>query len=129
MRKKYSFWEYNRKHQQGFIFPFLLFLTALLLIAISYHIKNYQTIIEISRYHEENVILDSLYQMAGEELKSDLPTVELENASAQLIYNYPSGKVIIDLNQMDNQIIGARFFMETSAGKSSTKTIFFKRDN
>lgn len=129
MKKKYSFWEHNKRHQQGFIFPFLLFLTALLLIAISYNIKNYQTIIEISRYHKENVILDSLYQMAGEELKSDLPTIEFENESAQLSYNYPSGEVIIDLNQMDNQVIGAQFFMETIAGKSSSKSTFFYWDN
>lgn len=113
----------TRQHlsnERGFVFPFLFFLVSLLLIALTYNIHTYQTSIAMSVYHQENIIYDSLYQMALEDLYRDLNELTWETPHEQLAYHYPSGEVIIKLNKA-NTYIESIFTIELTEGKDTKR--------
>lgn len=120
MTRKYLCFK-KKSNQAGFVFPFLLFLTTIVLLVLTYNVRIYQSTVEMSKYHQQNILYDSLYQMAVVDLNHDLAELAEDPDNNQLTYQYPSGDVLIRLNKKENGTIECIYTIQLSSGKKATR--------
>lgn len=121
MKRKYICCLHKVQNQNGFILPFLLFVTTLSLIAISHSISIYQNTVTISSYHEESLVRDSLFQMAGEQVKTDLPAIIWDQPTVQHNYYFPQGEVKVIMSRTEDNQVECLFKINPLKGKATTK--------
>ncbi|KAB8128445.1 hypothetical protein F9U64_16050 [Gracilibacillus oryzae] len=84
----------NRKNECGYVFPYVLFIIALIFMLLLHEIENYEINQKIAMTDMEQYRLKTLYRMADDKL--DL----LESIPDQTDFTFPDGEVKITHHSM-----------------------------
>ncbi|WP_077326963.1 hypothetical protein [Virgibacillus siamensis] len=88
--------------QRGFILPYVLFITALLIITITASIRLYHNELIITESQAEQVKVETLFQMAHSQFTDNLPNKN-NPADNPVMYHFPYGNVKIEYIRMDTE--------------------------
>ncbi|MEW9677521.1 hypothetical protein ABRT01_15270 [Lentibacillus sp. L22] len=84
-------------NQRGFIFPYVLFITAIILLVVTAKVSAYQNDIRISHNHENQLTIETLVQMGHEQFKQEMN--KHPGKKGHVSYHYPPGNVTITYTQ------------------------------
>ncbi|QKY69447.1 hypothetical protein [Lentibacillus sp. CBA3610] len=101
-------------NQQGFIFPYVLFIIALTLIVITASVQLYQSEIHITQNQTEQLKIETLFQMAHTQFKEDI--TKQSESSGTISYELPYGDVLVEYGQLNEREYPTNFIMETDTG-------------
>lgn len=94
--KKQSFfiWVQKRKTtEQGFVLPYVLFITALTFIILTASIHTYQQAMQVSDRQIDQIKIETLLQMGIEKFKQEYITNDIPRLTVD--YTFPDGQVTI----------------------------------
>lgn len=110
MLKHFSF-----TNQQGFFFPYVLFVISLTFIIVSANIKIYHNEIYLSEHMIEQIKVDTLIQMSTMKFKKQVDN--MEELPREVIYVFPPGEVKLFYVSHDDTFIKIRYDIQTDKNK------------
>lgn len=84
--------------ENGFVLPYVLFVTTLILILVSANIQHYQRDAEMTKAHIQQLKMETLFQMGREKIKTEIGSLKLPET---VTYHFPDGNVRIEVSNMD----------------------------
>ncbi|WP_188453663.1 competence type IV pilus minor pilin ComGG [Virgibacillus oceani] len=112
--------------QNGFFLPYVLFLTAIVLIVLTAAVNTYKSDIRITDNQLEQLKIETLLQISRAKLKQNFP--QHENSSQPVVYTFPDGDVYIDIEQITSKKYELTFTINTDT-KSYVTTNILSFDN
>lgn len=100
--------------QEGFIFPYVLFIIALSLIIVTTSIQLYQSEIHITQNQTEQMKIETLFQMAHTQFKEDITNQPESNDT--ISYSLPYGEVLVEYGKLNKREYQLNFLIETDTG-------------
>ncbi|WP_156290734.1 hypothetical protein [Oceanobacillus salinisoli] len=85
--------------QKGFMLPYVLFITTMMLILILSSIQLYRNDIYLTEQYVEHVRVETIFQMGQMKFKQEILQRNLP-PPAQIQYEFPDGKVNIVVSQI-----------------------------
>ncbi|WP_226035030.1 hypothetical protein [Aquibacillus saliphilus] len=113
MRKRLAFINEFFANRDGFIFPYVAFIVVLVLVTITGSINLYRNNIEMTNFNEEQLKIDTLFQMGKSQFKQELLPENL-NTSNQYTFFFPHGSVDITVLSYTEKNIYAKYDISTT---------------
>ncbi|MDC3413399.1 hypothetical protein NC797_10745 [Aquibacillus sp. 3ASR75-11] len=119
MKKRYDLFH----NQNGFLFPYVLFVMILILIFVSSNVAIYKNTVMYSDFYKEQLKIDTLVQMSTAKFKEEIVST-LPSSEGDRLYTFPDGTVQI-YYQMQQEKIIASFSAVTDENASFITTQTF----
>lgn len=110
----------NKKN--GFFFPYVMFLTTLVMITVMAGIQNYQRELQITSQQINQLRIETLFQMGRKLLKDELINYPLIESQGQVTYDLPDGVVTIHFLKIENGLYQTEFQIYTDSKTNYTFT-------
>ncbi|WP_099158498.1 hypothetical protein [Virgibacillus ndiopensis] len=81
--------------QNGFFLPYVLFLTAVVLIVLTTTINTYKSDLQITDNQLKQLKIETLFQMGRTKFKQNFFAIETDPDRNQVHYTFPDGNVSI----------------------------------
>lgn len=101
--------------EDGFVFPFVLFVAVIIFIIITSHIYVYHHDIHITNNHQEQLKMETLFQMSRVRVKEDLPV--LDQYPSHISYQFPYGDVTVFIPDKNSRQITFHIYTDNNAEK------------
>lgn len=88
-------------NEKGFFLPYVLFITTIVFLLLTMSIKKYHQEIDMTYHHMEQLRIETLFQMAREELK--LQILKDPQSSGSVAYNFPDGYVKVTYHELQTE--------------------------
>ncbi|MDY0396680.1 hypothetical protein ACFSMW_05520 [Virgibacillus halophilus] len=100
MKKSFSF----ITDRQGFIFPYVMFIIAIVLLLVTTSSNMYKNEIHIAKQFTDNLQMNTVYQMGFAKFKEEYVGNLMNADSDKVDYEFPPGHVAIHYSESDEQI-------------------------
>lgn len=85
---------YFMTKEKGFILPYTLFITTIILLLLTASINIYSREVQMTHQAVEQLKLETLFQMGRTKFKNELSTLNSHNDT--IVYTFPDGTVEIE---------------------------------
>lgn len=124
MQKKYLF----IKEEKGFILPFVLVISLIIILLVTTSIKMYQSELLITQNLIDQIKIDTIIQMSLERLKDDLN--DKNHSEAQFTYTFPQGdEVYIQSTFLEDNTVNLTYEIIISQTEQYQVTQLYSFDN
>lgn len=103
---------------KGFVFPFVLLVSAAIFILFFTAIQLYETEQKMTKNLLGHLQVETIYQMSLHELKEEFSIKNPGVKNAKRAYHYPQGEAKISLHEKSATIYSALFSISTDNGVS-----------
>lgn len=93
--KKQSVFIKHVKQESGFLFPYILFITAIVLLSVMTSITIYTNDKKMTTLQLEQIELETLHQMAYRAFTIDITSISILDKKGQVYYDFPNGDVTV----------------------------------
>lgn len=101
--------------RNGFILPYVLFITALVIITVTASIQLYQNELKINEHQKEQLKIETLFQMGYGKFSEDI--LSKNKPVNPITYHFPYGNVEIKYKKINNEEYHLYFTMTTNYQK------------
>jgi len=105
-------------NENGFILPYVLFITAIVIIIVTANISIYRNDIVITENQLEQIKIETLFQMGRTKLKKEM--VNQEEETSDVSYSFPDGIVKITINSSNSPVYKLYFTITTNNNATYT---------
>ncbi|WP_028783202.1 hypothetical protein [Thalassobacillus devorans] len=100
----------------GFVFPFVLLLSLLLLGVTTTSIQLYQNHQYITQLHLDNIVMDTLFQCGIAKFHKEMSSLEELPKSGEVMYLFPDGEASINYTWIEGRTYDLQLVITTNKG-------------
>ncbi|MCT2537552.1 hypothetical protein NC661_01195 [Aquibacillus koreensis] len=105
-------------NEQGFIFPYICFLAAVILIVVTASLSLYQNHLQLTRLQTERIKIETLLQMGSVEFNQFIMDENsMMQDHGQITYDYPYGQVKVLYTIVNGEVVAEYQASTNQSGK------------
>ncbi|UFT97771.1 hypothetical protein KO561_11105 [Radiobacillus kanasensis] len=101
------------KKEEGFLFPYMIGITAITLLALLSSLTVYQNHLQSTAFLEEHLRIESLLQLSKKTFRTEYVKKKIGMENGTLHYSFPDGTVDIQYSTLPTGEIQVIFQVET----------------